>query len=145
MKYDFSNMFNTQLQPMDELKYQLWLNMQSQLVGRDLSQDTYDYDMRGYFINGGYNQDLSGAHLPDTYKKPNHPTFSDQSIYSGVESPLGTLVGGKWSEKDGKTEFTPSKEMLEKTHPIEMLSQYMKEREPDVKLNNRGYQSTGDK
>src|SRR6266853_2284502 len=39
-----------------------------------------DYDMQGFHK---YSPDFtpgSGQHFPDTYKKPNHPTFSNESI-----------------------------------------------------------------
>ena len=42
--------------------------------------------------------------MPDTYKKPNHPTFSVESKYNNVDG----NIGGKWSEDNGKTIFEPS-------------------------------------
>lgn len=40
-----------------------------------------DYDLRGAF-KSGLTPDAKTGHWPDTFKKPNHPTFSDQSIYA---------------------------------------------------------------
>lgn len=40
-----------------------------------------DYDLRGAF-KAGLKPDPETGHWPDNYKKPNHPTFSDQSIYA---------------------------------------------------------------
>ena len=40
-----------------------------------------DYDLRGAF-KSGLTKDIQSGHWPDTYKKPNHPTFSNQSIYA---------------------------------------------------------------
>lgn len=40
-----------------------------------------DYDLRGAFKEG-LSRSTEDQHLPDTYKKPNHPTFSDQSKYA---------------------------------------------------------------
>lgn len=48
-----------------------------------------DYDLRGAF-KAGLQPDRSTGHWPDTYKKPNHPTFSDQSVYSSL---VGTKPG----------------------------------------------------
>ena len=43
-------------------------------------------------------------HGPDTYKYPNHMTFSDESMYSTPEH-----MGGHWTElKNGKWQFQPS-------------------------------------
>ncbi len=39
-----------------------------------------DYDLRGAFADNIGRS--SNFHLPDTYKKPNHETFSDESVYS---------------------------------------------------------------
>lgn len=41
----------------------------------------------------------TGAHFPDTYKTVYHPTFSNESVYSGVKHPLYNpegIVGGTW-------------------------------------------------
>src|SRR5258708_36237734 len=56
-------------------------------------QDNYDYDMQGFH---NYNHDFQpgpGQHYPDTSKKPNHPTSSNESIYSG-----GEHEGGQWQQ-----------------------------------------------
>lgn len=42
-----------------------------------------DYDLRGAF-RAGVTPDPKSGHWPDTFKKPNHPTFSDESIYASV-------------------------------------------------------------
>lgn len=63
--------------------------------------DTYDYE--GWYNedpNRAYDflNDAPDAHFSDKYKTVKHPTFSDQSIYSGHVNkfnPTGT-VGGKW-------------------------------------------------
>jgi hypothetical protein len=48
----------------------------------------YDYDVNGYFLSG---QGTSpNGHMTDQFKKPNHPTFSDESIYSSL---TGTKPG----------------------------------------------------
>lgn len=41
----------------------------------------YDYDLQGYWLNNNKQFPLMDQHLPDTYKKPNHPTFSIESQY----------------------------------------------------------------
>lgn len=45
----------------------------------------------------------SQEHFTDRYKLPNHPTFSNESIYSTPSTP-----GGSWSELDGKGFYIPS-------------------------------------
>lgn len=56
--------------------------------------DLEDYDLRGFFASGG--AFAPNGHGPDTYKKPNHPTFSAESQYSTPDQ-----TGGQWVE-DGK-------------------------------------------
>lgn len=54
------------------------------------ADQTHDYDLRGAWRAGARaNQD---GHWPDRWKKPNHPTFSEESIYHGVDG----HVGGRW-------------------------------------------------
>ena len=75
-----------------------------------LNDDSYDY--YGWWKDGGKNIDPKtmeaakppllpndDGHFPDTYKTAKHPTFSNQSKYSGVVhpkyNPLG-IHGGTW-------------------------------------------------
>ena len=118
----WQNNFNTKLSPDMESKFKA--------VYPD-PRDTQDYDLRGAWQNGVASGKL-GEHMPDTYKKPNHPTFSDESIYNGTPSPTGgTWQGGKWDENS----YTPSQSMLQTTHDPASLQQYMKQYEPGVQLN----------
>jgi hypothetical protein len=84
--------------------YKDWLAYKSQLDGRDVSKDEQDYDLEGYYNSLKANP-IEGGHLPDTFKKPNHPTFSDQSQY---HVPV-VQQGGTWSGD----EFTPSQHNIE--------------------------------
>lgn len=61
--------------------------------------DTADYDLRGAWAQQG-GGDLGNAHLTDTWKLPNHPTFSAQSRYQTPTQPGGSwaqLPGGQWA------------------------------------------------
>jgi len=66
--------------------------------------DTNTYDLRSAYKELPYRImkkfATSEAHLPDTYKKPNHPTFSEESIYNSEKTP-----GGKWIKKNNKWYF----------------------------------------
>lgn len=50
---------------------------------------TSDYDYFGLFNKLGKNagQYNSNTHFPDTYKKPTHPTFSNESQYAAFGNP----------------------------------------------------------
>jgi len=129
----YANKFNTALTPEQLQQYQAWGEQQSTARGWNPAQDTADYDMQGYWLKNAATGKDSG-HFPDTYKKPNHPTFSDQSQYSGTPSPWGVpYQGGTWAE-DGSS-YTPSATMLKYTHSLSQLQKYMKQVEPNSLLN----------
>ena len=117
--------YNTQLTDEEEKQYQAWAKEN----GRE--RDVFDYDLRGAWKemqSGTMSEDARG-HLGDKYKKPNHPTFSDQSIYNGVDG----YVGGKWEDVNGQLQYTPRRTMGE--GEARWLQRYFNEVEPDVKLN----------
>lgn len=70
-------------------------------IDKDIDSEEPTYDYEGFFmedperawkmIKGDPN-----THFIDKYKRPNHPTFSDESIYSTPETP-----GGHWHENYG--------------------------------------------
>lgn len=119
---DLTADFNTPLSPEEEAAFQKWAGTRI--------KDTYDYDLRGAWkdIAAGKISEDDRGHLPDTYKKPNHPTFSNESIYSSKDMP-----GGKWVEKNYKWQYIPSQTNLRYRTPEE-LSEYFKKHEPDVRL-----------
>lgn len=92
-------------------------------------RDAYDYDLQGAFL-AGLQPDERG-HLADTYKKPNHPTLSNQSVYNGE----GGLRGGVWDDVRGVDRFTPGSANYASQGGEAGLRQYFNEREPGVLLN----------
>ena len=121
--YDFSDRYNTKLSYEEEAQFQKWAKME----GRD--KDVYDYDIRGAWkeLKTGKMSEDERGHLGDKYKKPNHPTFSDQSKYNGIDG----YVGGTWSEENGKTVYRVSKS---NTMSKAQLKRYFERVEPDVIL-----------
>lgn len=84
--------YNTKLTPEEEKQFQRWLYKHGRDVQRNVSSIKMDqgtYDIRGFWKN---NEKTIGGHGPDTYKKPNHPTFSNESIHASDENP-----GGVWN------------------------------------------------
>jgi hypothetical protein len=120
---DFTDRYNTQLTPSEEAAYQAWAAKQGHAA------DTYDYDMRGAWKSGASSGDDPRGHFPDTFKKPNHPTFSDQSQYHGVDG----YVGGVWGGTDEKPTFTPGATNLRMMSPAELRG-YFQRVEPDATL-----------
>lgn len=125
---DFTDQYNTKLSPSEEAAFQDWAEEQSKNSGRNRLNDLYDYDLRGFWKNDGQFSD--NGHASDYYKKPNHPTFSDQSQYHGVDG----HVGGSWSvDPVTGVSFTPGKSNLEH-HGSAGLQQYFQQAEPGVTL-----------
>lgn len=114
---DFTGRYNTSLSPADEAAFQTLISKDKKLAG-----DLYDYDVRGWWKAGG--SKASNGHGPDTFKKPNHPTFSDQSIYSG-----GMNQGGSWVGDD----YAPSATNMHYHEPKE-LQNYFARVEPQSKI-----------
>lgn len=74
--------------------FQQWYNTNT-LEGKSgiPFSDKLDYDYYSYFRNGNI---YKGGHFPDTFKRPNHATFSDESIYSVPENKGGHWMGEKF-------------------------------------------------
>jgi hypothetical protein len=77
--------------------FQLW---KSQYAPKDSG---YDYDLRGAF-KAGLTPDPKTGHWPDTFKKPNHPTFSNESIYAKIRPDLA----GQWAGANRDQYVSPS-------------------------------------
>lgn len=134
--YDFTKRYNTSLSPEEERSFQRWLLERSKAEGRDLSSDLYDYDWRGFYHNKEYTAaDAANGHAPDTYKKPNHPTFSVHSIYNHTPDEVGVpQEGGKWVGND----YIPSAQQVSTPEQQAYLQSYFKAVEPTSKIKIRG-------
>ena len=123
---DYTEFYNTQLSKEEEVDFQEWVMLESDRQGRDISKDLYDYDLRGLWKEGG-GFDGENGHARDTYKKPNHMTFSDQSKYNGAEG----VKGGKWSVRYGQDVYTVSKTSRKDK---QRMQEYFEQYEPGVLL-----------
>lgn len=113
---DLSDYYNTRLTPEEEAKFQAWAKGKKNAAGGDLLKDVYDYDVRGWWLDGA--ERAADGHGPDLFKKPNHPTFSQESIYHGSEG----RRGGRWDHDETGSEtlqpydrrFDPQADELDK-------------------------------
>ena len=88
-----------------------------------------DYDMSRYLREGGQRPEDPSGHYPDTYKKPTHPTFSEESIYHGPEA-----QGGRWQQMpDGSYTFVPGP-MNYQGRSIREMQDYFRRVEPGNRL-----------
>lgn len=92
--YQPEKSYDTKLTPAEEDAFQQW---KLKFAPNDSGAD---YDLRGAF-KSGLTPDPKTGHWPDTYKKPNHPTFSNESQYATGED---SARAGHW---EGDT-FVPA-------------------------------------
>lgn len=86
----------------DDKAFQSWYRKNTlEGQGKIPYSDKQNYDYYSFYKNGDYKDSSFNTenHFPDTYKRPTHETFSDESIYSIPENP-----GGHWK---GET-FVPA-------------------------------------
>jgi hypothetical protein len=118
---DMTYQFNTPLSSEEEAAFQKWATDS----GR--TGDTRDYDLRGAWKSDA--KAAANGHLPDTWKKPNHPTFSDESQYKSPDR-----QGGKWIDLGkGKWAFQATKANIDNLG-IDGLKRYFKKVEPGAVL-----------
>lgn len=85
-----STKYETQLDTKEEEAFQKW---KKKYAPHDSG---YDYDLRGAF-KADLKPDAKSGHWPDTFKKPNHPTFSNESKYAKDRPDLaGHWEGNKY-------------------------------------------------
>ena len=119
--------FDTPLSPDEQQGYQDW----AKAGGKNPADEEQDSDLRGLY-KSGFQWDPSNPclHGPDTFKKPNHPTFSTESQYHGVNGEQG----GSWSTNpDGSYNFTAGPSNLGYWGP-QGLQKYFDKYEPGNKL-----------
>lgn len=125
---DMSGHFNTPIPPEMQSQFDAWVQHQIRTTGRDPRNDRYDYDVNGYWIATRGATDERG-HGTDQFKKPNHPTFSNESQY---HPQFGG--GGQWMQSGSpQTYYQPSALNLMNYQRPE-LQQYFRQTEPEVML-----------
>lgn len=88
--------FDTKLSSSEEAEFSSW---KKKMAPNDSG---YDYDLRGAF-KGKVTPAKKTGHWPDTYKKPNHPTFSTQSKWAkDYPDKAGTWDGDTYVPPKGK-------------------------------------------
>jgi len=131
MDESMSRNYETKLLPEQMPAFQAYVENLAVLQGRpvpDVLRDVHDYDLQGAFLSGLQPDDR--GHLQDTYKKPNHPTFSDQSRYNGIDG----NQGGVWDQVNGADRFRAGMTNVQNMGGANGLRQYFNQYEPGVRL-----------
>jgi hypothetical protein len=92
--------FNTALPESRKAEYAEWAKV-------NVTDSGKDYDYVGAFLAGEGRGLSDNGHLTDRWKKPNHPTFSKDSVYA-----VGAYkkYAGTWKQqKDSSWTYTPSR------------------------------------
>jgi hypothetical protein len=94
-------------------------------------RETPDYDYRGAY-EAGLQPDPATGHFNDTFKRPNHITYSTESRYSQGEN---APPAGRWegSDETGWT-FYASPTNIANAGGVKGLQQYFRKYEKDAKL-----------
>jgi hypothetical protein len=99
----YADRFNTALNEEELSQFNDWVAKESERRGRNILMDRGAYDVQGFWKSGDYKKMDQDNHGTDTWKKPNHPTFSNQSKYHGIDG----FYGGNWNPDGG---YQPSKQ-----------------------------------
>jgi hypothetical protein len=127
----YVSQYNTGLSKPELEEFKQWAKKQYGSLDEAL------YEMGAYDLQGAWkamkgkeiDYDPNTGHLPDTYKKPNHITFSDESRYHNAKD----MQGGTWTEVNGRWKFKPAKGTID-LYGKEQLQRYFQEYEPDADL-----------
>lgn len=97
--------------------------------------DTTHYSLREAYDNLPYEEmekfsTSNEVHLPDTYKLPTHPSFSNESKFSNEDTP-----GGRWEERDGEWHFIPTMHNINNMGGVEKYRKWFEQNEPEVILD----------
>lgn len=138
MRKFYRENFNTQLSPEEEFRFHDWADSVGKRIKTDLMEWLDDYDLRGAFKEGAcFDDEAAEMHFPSKFKKPNNLTFATDSIYHGAVDLHhgGTYEAGEMGVlQDGTPTFSPSKKMLETTHPRQWVEAKFRTDAPEFEL-----------
>lgn len=89
----------TNLTPQQEAKYNEWKGK----LPKNLQYEG-NYNLRQLWLENPNQKPSANIHFPDRYKLPNHPTFSNESMYF---NPTNQYMGGHWQETDSSWNYMP--------------------------------------
>lgn len=89
----------TRLNPNQDSLYQLWRSK----LPTNLQYEG-NYDLKRMWLENPGTRPTANMHFPDRYKLPNHPTFSNESMYFNAGN---QYMAGRWQETDSSWNYTP--------------------------------------
>ncbi len=114
-----SNKYETKLNKEEQKEFNDWFKNAKENGTIHPDDKGQDYDFKGFWKDLVKNKDgktefSAESHFPDTYKKPNHETFSVESKYAKGEM---KKYAGSW---DGET-YIPSKKRYKNRDAADVL------------------------
>lgn len=106
LNYFQQDPYQTKLSSKEEVLYQKWKST----LPKNLQYEG-DYDLRGLWKENPQVKPSANLHFTDKYKKPNHPTFSNESIYFNDST---KKFAGKWIETPLSWEYQPYDTLIKK-------------------------------
>lgn len=114
--------FDTKLDPEKEKEFRSWA------IKRGIDRDLEDYDLRGAWMAKAVPEPTTDGKKPhgtDLYKKPWHPTFSNESIYAAKIPGAGRWEQGRFVVGPANLRYRSWQD----------LSSYFQKHEPGVELD----------
>ena len=105
--------WNTPLPQEQAAPYQQW-QYQNLHMGDIIQGPKSDYDNQGAFLAGLQRNLVAGQHFSDQFKKPTHPTFSNES-WNPLGLPAGRWEGNNYIRPDGLMNWGPQAAYLGNT------------------------------
>ena len=111
--------YTTQLNPNEQAAFNNWVSDMRSKGAIHANDQFQDYDMQGYWKNEVLNNtNLANgnaqAHFTDKYKMPNHPTFSNESMYYNTAN---SPYAGSWQGENFVSPVNPQAEQ-QKTNAV---------------------------
>lgn len=103
-------LYNTPLSPNDEINYSRWKTMSE--MNNQMELDEKDYDWRGYF-NENRNKPFDPEDINHKFAKPNHPLFSNKSLYHMADGNQGGTFNSDGTFSPGSNNFYSKNELQE--------------------------------
>ena len=97
--------YNTEIPEDLRDEFMRWVGAETQRRGKNPLDMLYDFDVQGFWLSGEWRTRDFNSLYNDRWKKPNHPTFSNESRYHGADE----YYGGQWGSQDEKSTFSPSR------------------------------------
>lgn len=120
----------TKLNPYEQAAFEVW----RETLPINLRNEE-DYDLKGYWKKNRQASISGNLHLSDEFKLPNHPTFSNESIYY---NPITSLQGGTWVETDSSYNYQPNSNLKQPIIEKKKLGGSMKK---NCKYDDGGYKT----